>query len=143
MNMDPIGGWGFTPPRRHVNPHLRGGGWGVKALYNHRPPRPPCGGGTGLRHPLQQEPVDLGSSTEGVRGCVVEADATEVGIANVVGKRHLAVALATVAIRIDAIHTIVGVFGLGSMGRIGGVKGGDTGGEGGGVHHADTMIDLL
>ena len=29
MNMDPPWGWGFTPPRRHPNPHLRGGGWGV------------------------------------------------------------------------------------------------------------------
>ena len=29
MNMDPRGGVGFTPPRRHPNPHLRGGGWGV------------------------------------------------------------------------------------------------------------------
>ena len=29
MNMDPVGGGGFTPPRRHQNPHLRGGGWGA------------------------------------------------------------------------------------------------------------------
>ena len=42
MNMDPRGGVGFTPPRRHPNPHLRGGGWGG---LSHRLPRPPCGGG--------------------------------------------------------------------------------------------------
>ena len=90
--------------------------------------------GTGLHHPFQQEPVDLGSSTEGVRGCVIEADATEVGIANVVGKRHLADSDG-IAIRVDATHAIVGVFGLGSNSRIGGVKGGEAGGEGGGGVH--------
>ena len=90
--------------------------------------------GTGLHHPFQQEPIDLGSSTEGVHGCVIEADATEVGIANVVGKRHLADSHGIVA-RFDAIHAILRVFGLGGNSRIGGVKGGDTVGErGGGVH---------
>ena len=28
MDADPRGGWAFTPPRRHLEPHLEGGGVG-------------------------------------------------------------------------------------------------------------------
>ena len=43
MNMDPRGGWGFTPPRRHPNPHLRGGGWGFKPFITTVSPTPRAG----------------------------------------------------------------------------------------------------
>lgn len=43
MYMDPRGGGGVTPARRHLNPHLEGGWWGVKAHIPH-PHR--AGGGT-------------------------------------------------------------------------------------------------
>ena len=38
MDMDPRGGWGFTPPRRHLEPHLEGGG--VGGLKGLKPPSP-------------------------------------------------------------------------------------------------------
>ena len=133
-----MGGWGLPHLEGTKTPTYGGVGGGFKPPS----PPPPVWGWYGLHHPLQQEPVDLGSSTEGVRGCVIEADATEVGIANVVGKRHLADSDG-IAIRVDAIHAIVGVFGLGSNSRIGGVKGGDTGGEGGGGVHVLNNDDYL
>jgi hypothetical protein len=135
--MDPRGGRGFTPPRRHVNPHLEGGG--VGGLKPPSPP-PPVGGRRGSRHPLNIERgtshINLRAVTKGVGGSVVKAYVAEVGIANVVGKRHLN--REDMAVALGAIHTIVGVLG------IGGVKGGDTGGErGSGVHVADTLAHLL
>lgn len=103
-------------------------------------------GRRGSRHPLNIERgtihVNLRAVTKGVGGGVVEADAAEVGVANVVGKRHLN--REDMAVALGAIHTIVGVLGIGGFGRIGGVKGGDTGGErGSGVHVADTLAHLL
>lgn len=141
----PRGGWGL--PHLEVTKHPTYGGWGG----GYKPPSPPphVRGWRGLHHPFQQEPgsldvyvfcavnkptVDLGSSTEGVCGCVIEADAKEVGIANVVGKRHLT-DHDGIAARFDAMHAILRVFGLGGNSRIGGVKGGELRGErGGGVH---------
>ena len=125
-----MGGGGLPHLEGTKTPTYGGVGGGFKPSS----PPPHVRGWRGLHHPFQQEPVDLGSSTEGVCGCVIEADATEVGIANVVGKRHLADSDGIVA-RFDAIHAILRVFGLGGNSRIGGVKGGDTSGErGGGVH---------
>jgi len=103
-------------------------------------------GWRGSRHPLNIERgashINLRAVTKGVGGSVVEAYVAEVGIANVVGKRHLT--REDTAVALCAVHAIVGVLGIGGCDRIGGVKGGDTSGErGSGVHHSDTMIDYL
>jgi len=101
-------------------------------------------GWRGSRHPLNIERgashINLRAVTKGVGGSDVEAYVAEVGIANVVGKRHLT--REDTAVALCAVHAIVGV--LGGCDRIGGVKGGDTSGErGSGVHHSDTLAHLL
>jgi len=103
-------------------------------------------GWRGSRHPLNIERgashINLRAVTKGVGGSVVEAYVAEVGIANVVGKRHLN--REDTAVALCAVHAIVGVLGIGGCDRIGGVKGGDTSGErGSGVHHSDTLAHLL
>jgi len=139
-----VGGGGLPHLEGTKPPTYRGEGWGVKATVP--PPPPPVRGWRGSRHPLNIERgtshINLRAVTKGVGGSVVEAYVAEVGIANVVGKRHLN--REDTAVALCAVHTIVGVLGIGGCDRIGGVKGGDTSGErGSGVHHSDTLAHLL
>jgi len=126
-----VGGWGFTPPRRHQTPHLEGGGVGVKATV-------PPAHRTGDVSDLPVLAMVLGSFLH-----------FHLGFPQLVLLHGVNAIFGKVGGVQGAYAPEGGTFGtaLGLKGGIGrsdmGFNGDLVGGQGGGVHHSDTMIDYL